>query len=69
MLCPLCSRVPLVVEVWHRDPNSRDLLLGTASVQLSLLLTSEKTRFLGPSGRQHWRQTHSDRIPVYKAQG
>ncbi|XP_062310749.1 centrosomal protein of 120 kDa [Osmerus eperlanus] len=62
-------RVPLVVEVWHRDPSSRDLLLGTASVQLSLLLTSEKTRFLGPSGRQHWRQTHSDRIPVYKAQG
>lgn len=62
-------RVPLVVEMWHREPSSRDLLLGTASVQLSLLLTAEKTRFLGPSGHQHWRQTHSDRIPFFKAQG
>ncbi|KAJ8285254.1 hypothetical protein GJAV_G00024690 [Gymnothorax javanicus] len=62
-------RVPLVVEVWHRDPSARDLLLGTASVQLSHLLSSEKTRFLGSSGEQHWRQTFSDRIPVIKARG
>ncbi|KAG7481475.1 hypothetical protein MATL_G00067000 [Megalops atlanticus] len=62
-------RVPLVVEVWHRDPSSRDVLLGTVSIQLSHLLASEKTRFLGPTGEQHWRQTFSDRIPVIKARG
>ncbi|XP_035236274.1 centrosomal protein of 120 kDa isoform X2 [Anguilla anguilla] len=62
-------RVPLVVEVWHRDPSARDLLLGTASVQLSHLLAAEKTRFLGPTGQQHWRQTFSDRIPVIRARG
>ncbi|KAI1900251.1 hypothetical protein AGOR_G00048070 [Albula goreensis] len=62
-------RVPLVVEVWHKDPTARDLLLGTVSIQLSHLLASEKTRFLGPSGQQHWRQTFSDRIPVMKARG
>ncbi|KAJ8380965.1 hypothetical protein SKAU_G00017430 [Synaphobranchus kaupii] len=62
-------RVPLVVEVWHRDPSARDLLLGTVSVQLSHLLAAEKTRFLGPSGQQHWRQTYSDRIPVIKPRG
>uniref|UniRef100_A0A8B9RE54 Centrosomal protein 120 n=1 Tax=Astyanax mexicanus TaxID=7994 RepID=A0A8B9RE54_ASTMX len=62
-------RVPLVVEVWHRDPSSRDILLGTASIQLSHLLTAEKTRFIGQSGQQHWRQTYSERLPVIKAQG
>ncbi|KAI4882818.1 hypothetical protein NFI96_025052 [Prochilodus magdalenae] len=61
-------RVPLVVEVWHRDPSSKDILLGTSSIQLSHLLTSEKTRFLGQSGQQHWRQTYSERLPVIKAQ-
>ncbi|XP_072537057.1 centrosomal protein of 120 kDa isoform X2 [Salminus brasiliensis] len=62
-------RVPLVVEMWHRDPSSRDILLGTASIQLSHLLTAEKTRFLGQSGQQHWRQTYSERLLVIKAQG
>nr|XP_023692459.1 centrosomal protein of 120 kDa [Paramormyrops kingsleyae] len=62
-------RLPLVVEVWHRDPKTQDVLLGTASVQLSHLLTAEKTRFLGQSGQQHWRQTFSQRIPVVRARG
>ncbi|KAJ7993772.1 hypothetical protein DPEC_G00258170 [Dallia pectoralis] len=62
-------RVPLVVEVWHKDPSARDILLGTASIQLSNLLTAEKSRFLGPNGQQHWRQTFSDRISVLKAHG
>uniref|UniRef100_A0A3B4BSN4 Centrosomal protein of 120 kDa n=1 Tax=Pygocentrus nattereri TaxID=42514 RepID=A0A3B4BSN4_PYGNA len=62
-------RIPLVVEMWHRDPSSKDILLGTCSIQLSHLLTSEKTRFLGRSDQQHWRQTYSERLPVIKAQG
>ncbi|XP_076127282.1 centrosomal protein of 120 kDa isoform X1 [Alosa pseudoharengus] len=62
-------RVPLVVEMWHRDPSARDVLLGTASVQLSHLLTAEKSRFLGPSGQQHWRQSYTERLPVLKAHG
>uniref|UniRef100_A0A3P8WVE2 Centrosomal protein 120 n=1 Tax=Cynoglossus semilaevis TaxID=244447 RepID=A0A3P8WVE2_CYNSE len=56
-------RVPLVVELWHRDSNSRDQLIGRASVQLSHLLSSEKKRVLTSSGEQSWRQTHQDRIP------
>ncbi|MCJ8735046.1 hypothetical protein PDJAM_G00242260 [Pangasius djambal] len=62
-------RVPLVVEMWHRDPSARDVLLGIASIQLAHLLTSEKTRFLGQSGQQHWRQTYSERIAVIKTTG
>ncbi|KAL0978922.1 hypothetical protein UPYG_G00177850 [Umbra pygmaea] len=62
-------RIPLVVDVWHKDPSARDILLGTASIQLSHLLTAEKSRFLGPDRQQHWRQTFSERIPVIKSQG
>ncbi|KAF4072204.1 hypothetical protein AMELA_G00260510 [Ameiurus melas] len=62
-------RVPLVVEMWHRDPTARDVPLGMASIQLSHLLSSEKTRFLGQSGQQHWRQTYSERLAVIKTTG
>ncbi|KAL1268936.1 hypothetical protein QQF64_031225, partial [Cirrhinus molitorella] len=62
-------RVPLVVEMWHREPSSGDVMLGSVSIQLSRLLSSEKTRFLDPSGRQHWRQSCSERIPIMKADG
>ncbi|XP_071371081.1 centrosomal protein of 120 kDa-like, partial [Centroberyx affinis] len=59
-------RVPLVVEVWHRDSSSRDQLIGTASIQLSHLLSAERSRFLGSTGEQCWRQTHQDRTAVRK---
>uniref|UniRef100_A0A673IJA7 Centrosomal protein of 120 kDa-like n=1 Tax=Sinocyclocheilus rhinocerous TaxID=307959 RepID=A0A673IJA7_9TELE len=62
-------RVPLTVEMWHREPSSPDVLLGSVSIQLSRLLGSEKTRFLDPSGHQHWRQSCSERIPIMKADG
>uniref|UniRef100_A0A4W6CWP5 Centrosomal protein 120 n=1 Tax=Lates calcarifer TaxID=8187 RepID=A0A4W6CWP5_LATCA len=61
-------RVPLVVEVWHRDSTSRDQLIGRASIQLSHLLSSERSRFLASTGEQSWRQTHQDRIPVKVAE-
>nr|XP_020450881.1 centrosomal protein of 120 kDa isoform X1 [Monopterus albus] len=61
-------RVPLVVEVWHRDSSSRDQLIGRASIQLSQLLSSERSRLLASTGERSWRQTHQDRIPVFKAQ-
>uniref|UniRef100_A0A3P8U4X6 Centrosomal protein 120 n=1 Tax=Amphiprion percula TaxID=161767 RepID=A0A3P8U4X6_AMPPE len=57
-------RFPLIVEVWHRDASSRDQLIGRASVLLSHLLSSDRSRFLGPAGEQGWRQTHQDRVPV-----
>ncbi|XP_028851880.1 centrosomal protein of 120 kDa [Denticeps clupeoides] len=62
-------RVPLLVEMWHRDPSSSDVLLGTATVQLSHLLTAEKSRFVGPTGQQHWRQTFMERLPILSTQG
>ncbi|XP_060233247.1 centrosomal protein of 120 kDa isoform X2 [Meriones unguiculatus] len=62
-------RIPLLVELWHKDKMSKDLLLGIARIQLSNILSSEKTRFLGANGEQCWRQTYSESVPVIAAQG
>ncbi|XP_006886061.1 PREDICTED: centrosomal protein of 120 kDa [Elephantulus edwardii] len=62
-------RIPLLVELWHKDKMSKDLLLGIARIQLSNVLSSEKTRFLGADGEQCWRQTFSESVPVIAAQG
>uniref|UniRef100_A0A3P9J054 Centrosomal protein 120 n=1 Tax=Oryzias latipes TaxID=8090 RepID=A0A3P9J054_ORYLA len=57
-------RIPLVVELWHKGTTSSDELIGRASIQLSHLLSSEKTRFTGPTGDPSWRQIYQDRIGV-----
>ncbi|KAK7831335.1 hypothetical protein U0070_024623, partial [Myodes glareolus] len=62
-------RIPLLVELWHKDKMSKDLLLGIARIQLSNILSAEKTRFLGANGEQCWRQTFSESVPVIAAQG
>ncbi|XP_063088508.1 centrosomal protein of 120 kDa isoform X2 [Cavia porcellus] len=62
-------RMPLLVELWHKDKMSKDLLLGIARIQLSNIFSSEKTRFLGSNGEQCWRQTYSENVPVVAAQG
>ncbi|XP_064032907.1 centrosomal protein of 120 kDa [Pogoniulus pusillus] len=62
-------RLPLLVELWHKDKTAKDLLLGVARLQLSNVLASEKMRFLGGSGEQCWRQTCSETVSVTAAQG
>ncbi|XP_075582160.1 centrosomal protein of 120 kDa isoform X4 [Pelecanus crispus] len=62
-------RLPLLVELWHKDKTTKDLLLGVARLQLSNVLASEKTRFLGSNGEQCWRQTCNETVSVTAAQG
>uniref|UniRef100_A0A8B9GIW5 Centrosomal protein of 120 kDa n=1 Tax=Amazona collaria TaxID=241587 RepID=A0A8B9GIW5_9PSIT len=62
-------RLPLLVELWHKDKTAKDLLLGMARLQLSNVLASEKTRFLGSNGEQCWRQTYNETVSVTAAQG
>ncbi|XP_074875697.1 centrosomal protein of 120 kDa isoform X3 [Buteo buteo] len=62
-------RLPLLVELWHKDKTAKDLLLGVARLQLSNVLASEKTRFLGGNGEQCWRQTCNETVSVIAAQG
>lgn len=44
MLKETLSRVPLVVEVWHRDPLTKDVLLGVASVTLGHVFAAKKLK-------------------------
>ncbi|NWT50705.1 CE120 protein, partial [Erythrocercus mccallii] len=62
-------RLPLLVELWHKDKTAKDLLLGVARLQLSNVLASEKTRFLGGNGEQCWRQTCNETVSFIAAQG
>ncbi|XP_026721350.1 centrosomal protein of 120 kDa isoform X3 [Athene cunicularia] len=62
-------RLPLLVELWHKDKTAKDLLLGVARLQLSNVLASEKIRFLGGNGEQCWRQTCNETVSVTAAQG
>ncbi|XP_065512156.1 centrosomal protein of 120 kDa [Caloenas nicobarica] len=62
-------RLPLLVELWHKDKTAKDLLLGVARLQLSNVLASEKTRFLGGNGEQCWRQTCNETVSVTAAEG
>ncbi|XP_053557588.1 centrosomal protein of 120 kDa [Bombina bombina] len=62
-------RLPLLVELWHKDKMTKDILLGIARLQLSNVLSCEKTRFLGPHGDQCWRQTFSERTPFTAIEG
>ncbi|KAL8203468.1 UNVERIFIED_CONTAM: hypothetical protein K2H54_055030 [Gekko kuhli] len=62
-------RLPLLVELWHKDKMTKDLLLGVARLQLSNVLTMEKIRFLGANGEQCWRQIFSETVPFTAAQG
>lgn len=40
-------RVPLVVEVFHRDKQrSQDILIGTANLTLSHIISTDKTRIM-----------------------
>ena len=34
--------VPLIIELWHKDDNTHDVLLGNASVDMSLVLKQQK---------------------------
>ncbi|CAH2296100.1 centrosomal of 120 kDa isoform X1 [Pelobates cultripes] len=63
------SSLPLLVEVWHKDKMAKDILLGVVRLQLSNVLTSERTSFLSPHGDQCWRQTFSDMTPVIASEG
>ncbi|KAM3937125.1 centrosomal protein of 120 kDa [Leptodactylus fuscus] len=62
-------RLPLLVEVWHRDKSAKDLLIGVARLQLSNVFTTEKTRFLGRQGEHCWRQTFHEKASVLPIEG
>ncbi|KAG7259849.1 hypothetical protein CRUP_023333 [Coryphaenoides rupestris] len=63
------TSVPLVVEVWHRSPGSRDQLVGSASIALSSLLSANRTTFLGALSQPASRQTVTRTVPILSPHG
>ncbi|XP_056393315.1 centrosomal protein of 120 kDa isoform X1 [Hyla sarda] len=62
-------RLPLLVEMWHKDKSAKDLLIGVARLHLSNVLSTEKTRFLGPHEEQFWRQNFNDKTSFMSIDG
>ncbi|XP_076104445.1 centrosomal protein of 120 kDa-like isoform X2 [Mytilus galloprovincialis] len=58
-------RVPLMVEVFHRDKQqSRDVLVGVTKLPLEQIISTDKNRISSNAGGSGWRQSFSDRINV-----
>lgn len=63
-------KIPLMVEVWHRDRHlSQDVLIGSAQLPLSSVISVDRTRMMSSTGVTGWRQETSDRVPVISADG
>ncbi|KAK3743125.1 hypothetical protein RRG08_063983 [Elysia crispata] len=61
-------KVPLIVEVWHRDRHlSQDVLIGSARLPLSSVISLDRTRMMSSTGVTGWRQETSDRVAVMSA--
>nr|XP_002125886.1 centrosomal protein of 120 kDa [Ciona intestinalis] len=59
--------LPITLELWHRDKETDDVLLGTSILTLSELLTTEKVKIqINQNGNkvQGIRQTRRGAIPV-----
>eukprot|EP00058_Branchiostoma_floridae_P024395 XP_002609885.1 hypothetical protein BRAFLDRAFT_125991 [Branchiostoma floridae] len=43
------TRIPIMVEVWHKDRVSQDALVGVARISLNSIVAAEKARFVSAS--------------------
>lgn len=58
-------RVPLVIEVWHRDKQlSQDVMIGTGELPLDRIVTTDKFKVSSSTGSPGWRQTFHDRLGI-----
>ncbi|KAL5004829.1 hypothetical protein ScPMuIL_018285 [Solemya velum] len=63
-------RIPLLVEVWHKDKQlSKDVLLGSGHLPLGQIVTAEKNRVVNSSGTYGWRQDYQDGVNVVPPDG
>ncbi|XP_077989016.1 centrosomal protein of 120 kDa-like [Glandiceps talaboti] len=64
-------RIPLLVEVWHRDKMTQDMLLGIARLSLSNILNADKARVASKAegSPEGWRQICSERVSVESTDG
>ncbi|XP_070542235.1 centrosomal protein of 120 kDa-like isoform X2 [Ptychodera flava] len=57
-------RIPLLIEVWHRDRMTQDVLLGIGRLSLAKILNADKARVASKAEGQPegWRQICSERV-------
>ena len=46
MISPFCCRVPVIIEVWHKDSMAGNVLIGVSSASLATVLTADKVQVL-----------------------
>nr|XP_039270701.1 centrosomal protein of 120 kDa-like isoform X1 [Styela clava] len=71
------NSVPLIAELWHRDKESSDMLIGAVAVPLPVLMTQDPVQFISPGegtgnvkqGKQGIRWSYSSMVHMMSVQG
>ncbi|KAJ7339657.1 hypothetical protein OS493_006064 [Desmophyllum pertusum] len=59
------TRVPVIIEVWHKDSMAGNVLIGVSSASLATVLTAEKVQVLAQGKAvTGYRQIYSERILI-----
>jgi len=60
------TRVPLVIEVWHKDNMAGNVLIGVSSASLATVLAADKVQVLSQAKEvTGYRQIYSERVLIF----
>jgi len=58
------TRVPLIIEVWHKDSMAGNVLIGVCSTSLASVLAADKMQVLSQGKVTGYRQIYSERVLI-----
>lgn len=63
------TRVPLIIEVWHKDSMAGNLLIGVSSMSLASVLSANKVQVLS-QGKEvtGYRQIYNERVLIFTSE-
>jgi len=60
------TRVPLIIEVWHKDNMAGNVLIGVSSASLATVLAADKVQVLSQAKEvTGYRQIYSERVLIF----
>ncbi|XP_015753947.1 PREDICTED: centrosomal protein of 120 kDa-like [Acropora digitifera] len=62
------TRIPLVVEVWHKDNMAGNVLIGVCTTSLATALAADKIPVVAQGRETGYRQIHSERALILTAE-
>lgn len=63
------ARVPLIIEVWHKDNMAGNVLIGVSSASLATVLAADKVQVLTQAKEvTGYRQIYSERVFIFTAE-